>query len=235
MLTQERSHHDVILVRHGYSAGNAGKRTFGVTEIPLEDRGHAEAQVIADCIVDTYGADRISHIVTTPYLRTRQTAAPLVARTGLTPLVHPNWREITYLQPSRADGTIYEERAAMRDVFWAATRLNPGYTDAGEHDVDSANSFLRRIRSSLGELALLTREDDGVIVVFAHEYPISTAVNIAQGKTDEAIIADMVAHQKPSPRIDNTQATGLTLTAGELTIAHDSDFDLFPDSRLAVN
>jgi hypothetical protein len=34
-----------------------------------------------------------------------------------------DWREIIYLQSGRADGTAFEERAAMRDVFWTATRL----------------------------------------------------------------------------------------------------------------
>lgn len=207
------------------------KRTTGFAEIALEEHGHKQAQSVADEIVNRYGADRVSHIITTPYLRTRQTADPLIAHTGREPLVRADWREITYLQPSTADGTTYAEKAALHDKFWAATRLNPDYIDEGEYEVDSANSFLRRVHASLGELAMLATNNDGVIVTYAHEFPISAALNIAQGKQDEEIIADMARLQKPSPRIDNAQAIGLTLKDGKLVLAKDSDIDLFPDSR----
>lgn len=226
---------DVILVRHGHSAGNAGKQTSGFAEISLEEQGHQQAQLVAADIVESYGTTGVSHVITTPYLRTQQTAEPLIAHTGCTPLVRPDWREITYLQPKSADGKTYEERAALRDIFWAATRLNPNYTDEGEAQLDSANSFLYRVRKSLGELSTLAANNEGVVVVYAHEFPISAALNIAQGKEDEEIIADMVRLQKPSPHIDNTQAVGLTLQDGRLVLAQDAHVDLFSESRHKVS
>jgi|GEM_PF-2677515 len=225
----------VILVRHGHTTGNAGKQTSGFAEILLEETGHKQAQLVADEIIKNYGVKGIGHIITTPYLRAQQTAEPLVARTGRTPLIQPNWREITYLQPSAADGKTYEDRAALRDIFWSATSLNPDYRDEGEVRLDSANSFLDRVRSSLGTLTTLAAAGDGAVVVYAHEFPISAALNMAQGKTDSEIITDMVRLQKPSPPIANTQAVGLTLQDDMLILAHEAHVDLFQESRTRIS
>ena len=217
---------DIILARHGYSEGNAGKRTT-LGEIALTQEGYVQSEVLADNIAQRYGAQEVSHIIVTPYIRTQQTAAPLVALTGLEPLIWPDLREITYLQPSSADGKTYDERAVLRDAFWGAARLDPDYVDEGEYPVESVSSFLHRIRASLGALAALAASGSGLTVVYAHEFPISAAVNIARGKSDKEIIADMVAEQKPLPRIENTQAVGLTLADGALVVAKDVDIDLF--------
>lgn len=222
---------DIILARHAHSEGNAGNRTSGFAEISLTPNGHRQAQTLAREIIERFGADNIARIITTPYLRTQQTARPLVERTGLEPLTMPNMREITYLQPAKADGTTYGERTELRNAFWAAARLDPGYVDEGEYGVDSAQSFVGRVHDSLGELASSVSEIPGLQVVYAHEFPISTVLNIANGKSDEDIIASMVKYQKAVPAIENTQAVGLTLRNGEWVLAHDSHIDLFQASR----
>lgn len=230
-MTSETMRPDIILARHGHSHGNAGNRTHGVADIALTEEGHRQAEVLAQHIVDAYGVENISSIITTPYSRTLQTAQPLLERTGLSPHIMSDMREITYLQPSKADGTTYDERERMRDTFWAASRLDPEYVDEGEVPLDSVRSFLDRVHSALGKLSATFEKDPRLHVVYAHEFPISTALNIAQGKSDEEIIDAMTKNQKPEPRIDNTQAVGLTYRGGKWAIVDDSHADLFPRSR----
>lgn len=223
---------DIILARHGHSHGNAGNRTHGVTDIALTEEGHRQAEVLAQHIVELYGAENIGSIITTPSSRTLQTAQPLLERTGLSPHIMSDLQEITYLQPSKADGTTYDERERMRDAFWAASRLNPEYVDEGEVALDSVQSFVDRVHSALGKLAATFEKDHRMHVVYAHEFPISTALNIAQGKSDDEIIDAMTKNQKPQPRIDNTQAVGLTYQNGSWRVADDSHTDLFPRTSL---
>lgn len=224
---------DVIMIRHGHSVGNAGHTTHNFAEIALTETGRTQANRVSREITEHFGAQAIAHIIVTPYLRTHQTASPLLAETGIKPLVWPDLREITYLQPLRADGTTYDGRATMRKEFWDATKVNPEYKDDGEYPVDSANSFLRRIHRTLGNLADLAAQGDGIVIAYAHEFPISAAVSIASGTSDHAIIADMTERMKPNPPIDNTQAIGLHLDNGRLTLATPEDVDLFPGSRLS--
>jgi len=222
---------DIILARHAHSEGNAGKRTSGFAEIALTEDGHRQAETLAKQVIDRFGVNAIGRIITTPYVRTQQTAAPLIQRVGLEPLVMPGMREITYLQPSNADGKTFDERRELRDVFWAATKLNLDYVDEGELPLDSARSFVKRIHDSLDELAVIVEEDPRLHVVYSHEFPVATALNIARGKSDDEIIATMIEHQKVVPAIDNTQAVGLTYKNGKWTLAHNSHTDLFQSSR----
>ncbi|NCU37482.1 histidine phosphatase family protein [Candidatus Saccharibacteria bacterium] len=227
-MRQEHQPH-VIMIRHGHSTGNAGQKTADFTKIPLTEDGQREARYVADAIVNKLGIKGIAGIVVTPYLRTQQTAEPLVDLTNHSPIVMPGLREITYLQSSRADGKTFDQRAGMRNEFWQLSLQNPNYVDEGEQAVDSVNSFLQRIRTSMGTLAAMaTQNTEGSIVVFSHEFPISTAVSFAMGKTDDEIIADMCRAQKPVPSIRNTQAVGFTIENGEFIFASESDFDLFP-------
>ena len=224
---------DVILIRHGHSVGNAGHTTHNFAEIALTETGHAQAERVARDIIERFGAQAVAHIIVTPYLRTHQTASPLLNETGLQPLVWPDLREITYLQPSKADGTTYDERALMRAEFWAATAHDPDHKDEGEYPIDSANSFLARTHRALGNLANLSSKSSGILVAYAHEFPISAALSIASGKSDQEIIADMTKRMKPSPPIANAQAIGLCLIDGKLTLATKNDADLFPETRLS--
>lgn len=65
----------VILVRHGEKAGPSG-------DVPLSEAGVARAHELARVL----GSVKLDAIYTTPYERTRKTAAPLGTKTGLTPV-----------------------------------------------------------------------------------------------------------------------------------------------------
>ena len=62
-------------IRHGQSTGNAGLPSPDLASIALTELGHAQAHAVAAAWIETPAL-----IVTSPYLRTQQTAAPTIAR-----------------------------------------------------------------------------------------------------------------------------------------------------------
>ena len=61
----------LIVVRHGRTEANAARRLLGHLDLPLDELG----QLQAEALVATVG--RVDRVVSSPLLRTRQTAAGL--------------------------------------------------------------------------------------------------------------------------------------------------------------
>jgi probable phosphoglycerate mutase len=85
---------EVLLVRHGESAPYDPDRPFrlvdGHGDPELAPEGHAQAEAVGHRLADeTIHAIYVSNLV-----RTHQTAAPLAAALGLTPVVEPDLREV---------------------------------------------------------------------------------------------------------------------------------------------
>jgi broad specificity phosphatase PhoE len=64
-----------IFIRHGESTGNAGVPCHDLATIELTERGQEQARAVAASWTEAPAL-----IVTSPYTRTRQTAAPTIAR-----------------------------------------------------------------------------------------------------------------------------------------------------------
>ncbi|TDH62588.1 histidine phosphatase family protein [Dankookia rubra] len=83
----------MILLRHGQSAFNlhfgATGRDPGIPDAPLTPLGHAQAEAAAAALA---GAS-IHRILSSPYTRALQTAAPIARRLGLPVTVTPGIRE----------------------------------------------------------------------------------------------------------------------------------------------
>ena len=69
------THMRAIFIRHGESTGNAGVPCHDLAAIELTERGHEQARQVAASWTQAPAL-----IVTSPYTRTRQTAAPTIAR-----------------------------------------------------------------------------------------------------------------------------------------------------------
>ena len=65
----------VFLIRHGESESNAGLPSADPGSAPLTPDGHRQARQVARVL-----ADAPALIVTSPYLRARQTAQPTISR-----------------------------------------------------------------------------------------------------------------------------------------------------------
>lgn len=80
----------LVVVRHGRTAWNAEGRFQGQADVPLDDVGQAQAAAL----VAELAALQPERVATSDLSRTRQTAAPLAAATGIEPLVDPRLREV---------------------------------------------------------------------------------------------------------------------------------------------
>ena len=65
---------EAYFIRHGESQSNAGMLTEHPGSAPITERGHAQAQILSQMLDCAPGL-----IVTSSYIRTKQTAAPTIA------------------------------------------------------------------------------------------------------------------------------------------------------------
>ena len=100
-------------IRHGQSTGNAGVPFPDLVSIALTELGQAQARAVAAAWIETPAL-----IVTSPYLRTQQTAAPTIARFPDVPVEVWPIEEFTYLQPARWNGTLSAERLPYLERYW---------------------------------------------------------------------------------------------------------------------
>jgi len=106
----------LLLIRHGESEGNRA-RTFTLTpEVPITETGRAQVERAAEWIVGRY---RPARIVTSPFVRARQTADILARRLGLAVTVEPELRERSY---GELAGQSYTSARALPDfdpaTYW---------------------------------------------------------------------------------------------------------------------
>lgn len=155
----------LIVVRHGRTEANATGLLLGRRVDPgLDALGLQQAEALGRLL---QGAHRV---VSSPLLRTRQTAACL----GLPVTVDDRWVELDY---GEMDGTPMAEVPADT---WAAWRGDVDWTPPGG---ESLRTLGRRVRAALDDLAEEARERD--VVVVTHVSPIKAAVAWALGVGDE--------------------------------------------------
>lgn len=146
----------IWIIRHAESRSNAGEKTTNPANIELTDKGYKQA----GCIVNAF-KNRPDLIVTSPYLRTKQTAGPLLKRFG--DVEQQEWpvHEFTYLSPEKCKDTTTQERRPLVFEYWE--RCDPFYNDG-----DGAESFsdlMIRVESFIDKVKLSGNE---FTAVFSH-------------------------------------------------------------------
>ncbi len=193
-----------IFIRHGESTANTGLASADVASIALTQRGEGEASRIAQ-----EWSEVPSLIVTSPFQRTKQTAAPTIARfPGVTVEIWPI-EEFTYLQPARWNGTASADRRPHVERYWTAA--DPAYCD-GE-GAESFGGFLRRVEATLARLAALP--STSLVYVFGHGQFIQAARTVVTGP-DLDDTAQMRAFWRDGapPLVANAQRVGFHRKGG---------------------
>lgn len=199
---------EIRLIRHAESLANAGVATSTPKDIPLSEKGHQQARSLADSITD-----EPELIVLSPYIRTEETARPLLKRFPNCPVETLQIQEFTYLAISRCRNTTYEQRKPMVEEFW--TRCDPYYSDGDQAEslaelVNRAQEFARRVPEMAGEL----------IFVFTHEQFIKTLMWVVLnlgGKLNAEFVTDFRKFST-SFAIPNTAVMKMLLRDGALTL-----------------
>lgn len=146
----------VWLIRHAESEANAGGRTSDPAVIPLSKRGYEQSEEI-----ELKFSEEPDLIVTSRYIRTKHTAAPIRKRFSSAP--HEEWdiHEFTYLSPDRCINTTEADRLPMVKEYW--DRCDPFYCDGD--GAESFNDFINRVRKTLENIK---KRDESFITVFSH-------------------------------------------------------------------
>src|SRR5205823_4115506 len=114
----------IFLIRHGESQSNAGLPTTYPKGVKLTERGLEQAECIARYLKSRIPLDLI---VTSPYQRTKQTAAPTKSRFPSVPQVEWPVKEFTYLSTWQEVNSTIEDRRQWVEAYWELS--NPFYVD----------------------------------------------------------------------------------------------------------
>ncbi|HEX3334416.1 MAG TPA: histidine phosphatase family protein [Acidimicrobiales bacterium] len=172
---------ELLLVRHGASADSVEGESFELVEgqgdPPLSEAGRHQAELVAQRL----GHELFDGMYVSTLCRTAQTAAPLVDRTGITPVVDADLREV-YL--GEWEGGLLRQRAADGDPLFerlmAEQRwdLVPG--------AESRDELGGRLRQAVGRIA--TAHPGGRVVVFSHGAAIGELLAQATGSAPFAFL-----------------------------------------------
>jgi 2,3-bisphosphoglycerate-dependent phosphoglycerate mutase len=172
----------ILIIRHAQSSANAGGRTSDPASIKITEMGLAQAEYVASLFSHPPGL-----IVLSSYLRTRQTAEPLMRRFPAVPVEEWPVQEFTYLDPAICRGTTYTERKGLAEAYWAA--LDPKRRNGAR--CESFACFIERV----ADLRIrLQRQISGQgAVVFTHGYVMKALIWLEEFPVTEIGRREMAA------------------------------------------
>lgn len=201
---------NLILVRHGESASNAGGRTNKNEEIPLTDKGHEQALATAKLLSERVPTPSV--IYSSPFLRAFQTAKPYSKLVGIPITLETNWHEINYLDPVIVGNSTYAERKKFRDDFWAKSQTDTNYhapSLSSKSQPESLNEFIARIDFAFASIRdIMANTNNPKVVVYTHEFVISTVIDLVAGYSKQEIANRMLQNNGPANKIANGQTIG---------------------------
>jgi len=147
----------ITLVRHGETTWNRDMRLQGSRDIPLSELGLAQAERVADRLLQEAAAGTDHHRVYSSHLsRAHTTAATIAEKLGLPHHVHDSLHERSY---GELEGLTRDEILALYPDFWGV--------DSVQHKaqgVESVEAVRERAHRALEEIAAQHQGEHVVIV-----------------------------------------------------------------------
>jgi probable phosphoglycerate mutase len=185
---------ELYLVRHGASADAIEGEDFelieGQGDPPLSDIGREQAESVGERLA----SQKFDALYVTTLRRTVETAAPLIRRIGLTPVVEPDLREVFM---GEWEGGLFRQKVTDGDPV-AVQMLTEERWDAVP-GAESAAAFGARIRGAIERIA--AAHPDSRVVAFSHGAAIGEVLAQATGSRPFAFLMS-----------DNTAIARLVLT-----------------------
>jgi probable phosphoglycerate mutase len=177
---------DILLLRHGESVPAREDAPFdlvgGHGDPELDPRGVEQAERLAGRLARRQGDQAITAVYVTNLRRTAQTAAPLVDRIGIEPLVEPDLREVFL---GEWEGGLYRLKVMQGDPI--AVRM----IDEQRWDVipgaEPDEEFTARVRRGIDAIA--SKHPDETVAVFTHGGVIGRALAEATGARPFSFLA----------------------------------------------
>ena len=149
----------IFLVRHAESEANINGKTLSHASIALSEHGHRQAQDLCSKL------PVVDHVIVSKYLRTQQTAAPILEKYGLSLEVDEHLHEFSYLSERKCANTNLNDRKAWVNAYWE--RMDYQHRDAD--DAESFEDLYLRVKAFHDKLKIVA-EDYAVkhLAVFSH-------------------------------------------------------------------
>ncbi|MGD9795259.1 MAG: histidine phosphatase family protein [Acidimicrobiia bacterium] len=155
----------LILVRHGRTDANARSLLQGRLDLPLDEIGQRQAEVIGRVLAG------IDDVVSSSLTRATMTASAIAQ-----PVIDDRWIELDY---GSLDGVPISE---VPDEVWHRWRTDPDFVAGGGESMRQLNM---RVRAACEDLAATAAMRD--VVVVSHVSPIKAAVAWALGQPVEEV------------------------------------------------
>ena len=149
----------IFLVRHAESEANINGKTLSHASIALSEHGHRQAQDLCSKL------PVVDHVIVSKYLRTQQTAAPILEKYGLSLEIDEHLHEFSYLSERKCANTNLNDRKAWVNAYWE--RMDYQHRDAD--DAESFEDLYLRVKAFHDKLKIVA-EDYAVkhLAVFSH-------------------------------------------------------------------
>jgi broad specificity phosphatase PhoE len=161
------------IIRHGESQSNAGEKTEHPATINLTQTGRDQAQAKADGFPQTPDL-----IVTTPFIRTKQTAEPFIEKFPGVKVEEWEMQEFTFLSKDKYNGWTHHERRPFLEAYWK--NADPNYKD--DASAESFAEFISRVRRVIKKMG---EAEGDVTIAFGHGYTMSGILFVLGGHAEE--------------------------------------------------
>jgi probable phosphoglycerate mutase len=165
------------IVRHGETSWNADRRLQGHQDIPLNERGLAQAEAAGRYLQNRHQQTPFSAVVSSDLMRARQTADEVARALGMAVVSDVGLRERHYGQ---FEGKTPAEAEAQDSVAYAAlvARADLAATPGA---AESLQAMLARIDACLSHLA--RAYPDKAVVIVTHGGVLDILYRRAMGRT----------------------------------------------------
>jgi broad specificity phosphatase PhoE len=187
----------ILIARHGQSDWNQEKRWQGHADRPLSERGHEQAQALAERLAHI----ELDAVYSSDLQRARDTAAVVAENQGLELHQLPELREVDVGSWSGLTRAEAEER--FPDGF---ARWRDGYP--GWKDGETYEAMTDRVIAAVKSIA--TEHQDGRVLIVSHGGPIR-AIHA------EALGLDVHAYRRLRPVEPNARLSAVCFVDGRLT------------------
>lgn len=153
-----------LLLRHGQTAMSVEKRYAGLSDVPLTATGVAQAAAAAACLADA-GLDVI---VTSPLLRSRETATAVGAACGAPVVTDEGFRETDF---GAWDGLTFAEVRERWPSEMSAWLADPAVAPPGGESFDQVRP---RVLEAL--VRVLSGHAGQRVLIVSHVTPIKTLI-----------------------------------------------------------
>ncbi|MEU5882111.1 histidine phosphatase family protein [Spirillospora sp. NPDC047279] len=196
---------EVLLVRHGASQAARPDSPFPLVDGHGDPELASEGRVQAERVGERLSAVPLDAVYVTSLRRTAETAAPLVRRNGLEPLVEKDLREVHL---GEWEGGLFRkmihENGPVARRLWAEERWDviPG----GE----PTEVFAARVRGAIDRI--VAAHPDARVAVFTHGGVIAQALALASGSRPFAFLG-----------ADNGSISQLVVVGGQWAVRRFND------------